>query len=129
MLATHPYTIWPLHVKLFTPEALKAWTKACQDRPPLALGFTLCVELEGVDGKRDDVGSGREGPIDVTDSMDHLRSPLSILTGVTLETFTSEHLAKHNVVLTTGVNQACTICASNLDFNKAVRPGPHPMNC
>ena len=69
MLSTHPYTFWPLHVKLFTPEAVKGWVAACKNPTPLPPGFTCCVELEGVDGKRDDVGSGRTGPMDVTDSM------------------------------------------------------------
>jgi structure-specific endonuclease subunit SLX1 len=67
MLATHPYTSWPLRVKLFTPQAVKYWAAACKNASPLPPGFTYCVELEGVDGKRDDVGSGRVGPIDVTD--------------------------------------------------------------
>ena len=128
MLTTHPYTNWPLHVKLFTTEALKGWTEACEAPTLLPLGFTVCVELEGVDGKCDNVGSGREGPIDVTDSMDLPRSPSSMLTRVTVEMFTSEHLAKHNVVLSSGVPQTCTICGSNLDFNNIVRPRPHLMN-
>ncbi|KAF8574179.1 hypothetical protein K439DRAFT_871400 [Ramaria rubella] len=99
MLTTHPYTTWPLHVKLFTPEAVKGWADACKDSTPLPPGLTVSVELEGVDGKRDDVGSGRNGPIDVTD-----------------KTFTSEHLAKHMAMLATGKTQKCTICESDLDL-------------
>ncbi|KAF8516045.1 hypothetical protein JB92DRAFT_2716263, partial [Gautieria morchelliformis] len=102
MLTSHPYTSWPLHVKLFTPEALKGWTEACKSATPLPPGFTYCVELEGVDGKRNDVGSGRTGPIDVTDKI-----------------FTSEHLAKHTTVLSTGEPQRCTVCGSALDFHNA----------
>ena len=77
------------------------WTEAYKDPTLLSLGLTLSVKLEGVDGKRDDVGSGREGPIDDSVSRDLPCPPPSTLTRVTIEIFTSEHLAKHNVVLST----------------------------
>ncbi|KAG5646817.1 hypothetical protein DXG03_002194 [Asterophora parasitica] len=69
MLSTHPYRNWPLHVKLFTEEAVIAWKEACQDaQAHLPLGFTYTIELEGVDGKSGKVGSGRSGPISVKDA-------------------------------------------------------------
>ena len=69
MICLHPYNTWPLHVKLFTKDAVKHWEHAGQVPPlsPLPRGFTCQVELEGVDGKSGSVGSGRKGPIDVTD--------------------------------------------------------------
>ncbi|GJJ16289.1 hypothetical protein Clacol_010585 [Clathrus columnatus] len=68
MIMSPPYSSWPLHVKLFTTEAVKHWNFIRSSQPnPLPPGFTCTVELEGVDGKSGDVGSGRSGPIDVTD--------------------------------------------------------------
>jgi structure-specific endonuclease subunit SLX1 len=67
MICTPPYDTWPLHVKLFIPEAVNGWDDVCANGPPLPKGFTRVVELEGVDGKSGVEGSGRVGPIDVTD--------------------------------------------------------------
>jgi structure-specific endonuclease subunit SLX1 len=72
MIASHPYNSWPLHVKLFTRDAVKGWqdaNKAVGDSTPLPKGFTVTTELEGVDGKSGELGSGRKGPIEVTDSL------------------------------------------------------------
>lgn len=68
MVRAHPYNTWPLHVKLFTEEAAKTWDTISQ-KEPLPPGLTFSVELEGVDGKSGKEGSGRTGPIDVTDGM------------------------------------------------------------
>lgn len=69
MITSSPYNTWPLHVKFFTEEATRAWRDAGKDVPDvdLPLGFTTVKELEGVDGKSGERGSGRKGPIDVTD--------------------------------------------------------------
>jgi structure-specific endonuclease subunit SLX1 len=69
MISSHPYHTWPLHVKLFTDEAVKGWQDATKEVAtlPLPLGFICSVELEGVDGKSGNVGSGRQGPIGVKD--------------------------------------------------------------
>jgi hypothetical protein len=69
MISNHPYNTWPLHVKLFTEEAVKGWQDANKDvvMLPLPLGFTCSIELEGVDGQSGRVGSGRRGPISVQD--------------------------------------------------------------
>jgi hypothetical protein len=71
MLSCHPYNNWPLHVKLFTDEAVKAWNDAAKSpsASKLPTGLTLTVEIEGVDGKSGQMGSGRRGPIDVTDGI------------------------------------------------------------
>jgi structure-specific endonuclease subunit SLX1 len=66
MLTTNPYDKWPLHVKLFTEEAVKCWNGVA-DSTPMPPGFTYTTELEGVDGKSGKVGSGRKGPIDLKD--------------------------------------------------------------
>ena len=70
MLSSRPYSNWPLHVNLFTSDAVKGWqdaTKAVGESAPLPKGFTITTELEGVDGKSGEPGSGRKGPIEVTD--------------------------------------------------------------
>lgn len=69
MVTSHPYNTWPLHIKLFTKEADKTWREVNKNSRavPLPPGFTSTTELEGVDGKSGQVGSGREGPINVTD--------------------------------------------------------------
>lgn len=69
MISICPYNTWPLHVKLFTDEAVKWWQAAAEDvgALPLPSGFTCSVELEGVDGKSGIAGSGRQGPISVKD--------------------------------------------------------------
>jgi hypothetical protein len=67
MINTPPYNSWPLHVKLFHPDAVKGWNAAEIIVPDMPQGFTFSVELEGVDGKSGDYGSGRKGPIDVKD--------------------------------------------------------------
>jgi structure-specific endonuclease subunit SLX1 len=67
MLTVPPWNTWPLRVKLYSPEAVKLWNEADAISPPLPRGFTLRIELEGVDGKSGMLGSGRTGPIEVTD--------------------------------------------------------------
>ncbi|KIY53082.1 hypothetical protein FISHEDRAFT_69223 [Fistulina hepatica ATCC 64428] len=92
MITRRPYDRWPLHVKIFSLEAVKCWTDVAKAfmLPP---GFTRSVELEGVDGKSGLLGSGRIGGIDVTDSQ-----------------FTSAYLAKNLVLLGSGVPLECTVC-------------------
>ncbi|KAJ3988878.1 hypothetical protein F5890DRAFT_265375 [Lentinula detonsa] len=108
MISIHPYNLWPLHVKVFTPQALKIWQefsnvkKATKGKGKqkadavgsitLPRGFTHSVELEGVDGKLAG-GSGRTEPIDVQD-----------------EKFTSAHLNKHINLLASKESLECSVC-------------------
>ena len=71
MVASHPYNTWPLGAKLFTEDAVEAWKDANKALAGSLLPerFTVDVELEGVDGKSGNAGSGRTGPIDVTDGV------------------------------------------------------------
>ncbi|KAJ6497838.1 hypothetical protein C8R45DRAFT_984418 [Mycena sanguinolenta] len=94
MLSTHPWSTWPLHVKLFTEMSVKGWN-AANDKSavPLPLGFTCAVELEGVDGKSGQSGSGRHGPLKVDDAL-----------------FTSPHLAKNTALLASNRRLTCSIC-------------------
>ncbi|KAE9408580.1 hypothetical protein BT96DRAFT_985461 [Gymnopus androsaceus JB14] len=112
MLSIHPYNLWPLHVKIFTPQALKIWKdlanmektakgkgkeKANTIRSTaLPPGFTYSVELEGVDGKLAG-GSGRTKPIDVQD-----------------EKFTTAYLKKDLDLLASKIHVKCTICQEPL---------------
>jgi structure-specific endonuclease subunit SLX1 len=67
MIRTPPFSNWPLHVKIFSPDALEHWENATKLIPSMPNGFTFTVELEGVDGNSGRKGSGRGGPIDVQD--------------------------------------------------------------
>ncbi|KAJ7755749.1 hypothetical protein DFH07DRAFT_489735 [Mycena maculata] len=99
MLSTHPWRTWPLHVKLFTDAAVKGW-KLADAQPgtsPLPRGFNWTVELEGVDGKSGQDGSGRHGPISVDDAM-----------------FTSAHLAKNTALLASNRRLNCSVCNEDL---------------
>lgn len=87
MLSTHPYTNWPLHVKLFTEDAVKHWNASDETNSRsakgkgkqtdlsagLPQGSIVSVELEGVDGKGEsillDQCTRRLVPIEVTDGM------------------------------------------------------------
>jgi structure-specific endonuclease subunit SLX1 len=68
MVANHPYTTWPLHVRFFTEEAERIWRECSASAASLPPGFSTTIEVEGVDGKSGKTGTGRTGPIDVTDS-------------------------------------------------------------
>jgi structure-specific endonuclease subunit SLX1 len=99
MVASHPYSVWPLHVKIFSPTSEKAWQAACKELDsifPKPLGFTMSVELEGVDGKASDRGS-RQGPIDVKDAQ-----------------WTHSHLTKRNDVLSLAKIMRCTVCKETI---------------
>ncbi|KAI0786976.1 hypothetical protein C8Q75DRAFT_255636 [Abortiporus biennis] len=91
MVSSHPYNTWPLHVKLFTEEAVKAWTAAGKESstPQLPPGFTCTVELEGVDGLSGNPGTGRRNAINVTDDV-----------------FTTAHLKKASSV----ASMKCSVC-------------------
>lgn len=97
MLSSHPYNIWPLHVKIFTADAMRHWGDAARSTPPLPSGLTVEIELEGVDGKSGKPGTGRTGAIDVTD-----------------DAFTKAHLAKHKSMHSS--THACAVCNEHLDL-------------
>jgi structure-specific endonuclease subunit SLX1 len=75
MVCSHPYNIWPLRIKLFTPEASRVWDvtvrTGVKEGTELPRSFNVVKEFEGVDGKSGQIGSGRSGPIDVQDGMTH----------------------------------------------------------
>jgi len=78
MLCKTPFDTWPLHVKLFTEDAVNGWEAAgkMKNSPPLPPGFTCSVELEGVDGMSGHSGSGRKGPISVDDGESFVHAQL-----------------------------------------------------
>ena len=110
MITMSPFNTWPLHVKLFTHEAELYWKDSNDVAPPLPPGFTCTTELEGVDGKSGQVGSGRQGPITIDDGK-LLLSFSSRLTYFSLtEEFASTILARDAVIVAAGGNVECTIC-------------------
>ncbi|KAJ3922254.1 hypothetical protein F5877DRAFT_34086 [Lentinula edodes] len=123
MISIHPYNLWPLHVKIFTPQAFKIWDglagtqgkgkgkeKATNSAHATILprGFTHTVELEGVDGKLAG-GSGRSVPIDVQD-----------------EKFTTTHLNKHNDLIASKKLLECSVCREPLN-NYILDPLTHAL--
>ncbi|KAH8828135.1 hypothetical protein DL96DRAFT_1150007 [Flagelloscypha sp. PMI_526] len=99
MVASHPYNAMPLHIKLFTEEAKKYWDEASRSQkvPPLPPGLQVSVELEGVNGKSGNKGSGRQRPIDVTDT-----------------DFTTSHLRKNTNLLSSKIALECFFCREAL---------------
>ncbi len=100
MLRTHPYTTWPLHVKLFTRDAVKCWVStmtahgsdsgelkktggrskklviipsAAELTDGLPRGMVVTVELEGVDG------SGKDESLD---ERPRRKGPIEVTDGV-----------------------------------------------
>lgn len=129
MISIHPYNLWPLHVKVFTPEALKIWEglsnvgKTVKGKgkekanfvqsPALPPGFTYSVELEGVDGKSTG-GSGRTKPIEVQDGGCVV---LVLITGVYVffaEKFTTAYLKKDLDLLASKNSIKCAVCHESL---------------
>ncbi|KIK68866.1 hypothetical protein GYMLUDRAFT_67571 [Collybiopsis luxurians FD-317 M1] len=114
MISIHPYNLWPLHVKIFTSQALKVWEELLNvEKAPkgkgkekassvrtttLPPGFTYTVELEGVDGKSIAAGrSRRTEPIEVQD-----------------EEFVMAHLNKNIDLLASKSNLNCSVCQEPL---------------
>lgn len=129
MLSIHPYNLWPLHVKIFTPQALKIWKdlanmektakgkgkeKANTIRSTaLPPGFTYSVELEGVDGKLAG-GSGRTKPIDVQDGVCCFSYSYRGVQLFCIEKFTTAYLKKDLDLLASKIHVKCTICQEPL---------------
>ncbi|KAL1746543.1 hypothetical protein HDZ31DRAFT_33966 [Schizophyllum fasciatum] len=99
MVINRPYSLWPLHVKIFTAEAQKLWETLVKAPAYRALprGFTTSVELEGVDGQSGARGTGRKGPVDVADTQ-----------------FTSQYLAKNTAVVASPTKPSCAICGEQI---------------
>lgn len=68
MLSVPPWNTWPLRMKIYSKEVARLWERLAENSHSLPKGVEVSSEMEGVDGKSGLVGSGRTGPIDVTDS-------------------------------------------------------------
>ncbi|KAG6829449.1 hypothetical protein H0H92_004509 [Tricholoma furcatifolium] len=112
MISHHPYNTWPLHVKLFSDEAVGAWKAATRSSASMPPGFTCTTETEGVDGKSGKVGSGRQGPIKVKDGNEQilvLQIELLLISSIS-EHFTSTYLAKNTALLAANPSLCCSVC-------------------
>lgn len=109
MVAAHPYNMWPLHVKFFVDTSKKAWDQAVVSQP-LPLGITFAEEYEGVDGKSGLPGSGRVGPIDVTDGKKVHTVTHSVFVEECVGQFSVQHMGKSSSIRTIPHNPKCTIC-------------------
>lgn len=123
MVRSYPYTTWPLHVKLFTDEAAKAWIDLSR-KAPLPPGFSYSVELEGVDGKSGKTGSGRTGPIDVTDCEPAFLAFLVLIAHryPCLVKFTTSHIQKAQTFCATHLSHRCLICKDPITDFPSVGP-------
>lgn len=110
MVTAHPYNMWPLHVKFFTSTSKKAWDEAAVPQP-LPAGMTLTEEYEGVDGKSGLPGSGRVGPIDVTDGKKVHITAGSALAEDREGRFSAQHMQKSSSIRATLHDPKCTICS------------------
>jgi structure-specific endonuclease subunit SLX1 len=120
MVTAHPYNMWPLHVKFFTSTSKKAWDDAAVSQP-LPAGMTFTEEYEGVDGKSGLSGSGRVGPIDVTDG-----KKLHLATGLAsaedrVGRFAAQHMQKSSLIRIILRGPKCTICSKPVENYHSVR--------
>ena len=120
MVTAHPYNAWPLHIKFFTSTSKKAWDEVTVSQP-LPAGMTLTEEYEGVDGKSGLPGSGRVGPIDVTDGKKvHLATGLASAEDHVGQ-FSVQHMQKSSSIRTTPHGPKCSICSEPVDNYHSVR--------
>lgn len=125
MICNPPYSTWPLHVKLFRPEAVKAWSAAEKIIPEMPLGFTYSTDLEGVDGQSEAINRVRETPIDVKDGED-----IHVIHGPVFQifilfhsvAFTEIHLAKWRTLSgqSDSYQGSCSVCGKPIDLHTSV---------
>ena len=128
MVTAHPYNMWPLHVKFFTSTSKKAWDEAAVSQP-LPTGMTFTEEYEGVDGKSGLSGSGRVGPIDVTDGKKAHITAGSALAEDHEGQFSVRHMQKSSLTRATLHGPKCTICSRSVGNYHSVWLTPLcPMN-
>ncbi|KIO30116.1 hypothetical protein M407DRAFT_225399 [Tulasnella calospora MUT 4182] len=101
MLSVPPYNTWPLRVKIYSKEVARLWEKLADNSSLLPKGVEVSHEMEGVDGKSGLIGSGRTGPIDVTD-----------------REFTAEHLEKYKLLTSSSTTTKCGCCGDRITFNE-----------
>jgi len=127
MVTTHPYNMWPLHVKFFTSTSKKVWDEATVSQP-LPSGMTLTEEYEGVDGKSGVSGSGRVGPIDVTDGKRFHTGIGSAFAEERTGQFSAHHMQKSSLIRTTLRDPKCMICSKSVENYHSVRYiDPYPV--
>lgn len=116
MVSFHPYRTWPLHIKLFTEDAVKKWDNAVNKTGVLPAGLTIIIELEGVDGKSGITGSGRQVPIDVSDGALGYLAPFCVLADMPMAVvFSRACLEKHRCILASHHQPSCAICGTAVE--------------
>ncbi|KAF5351921.1 hypothetical protein D9756_007452 [Leucocoprinus leucothites] len=155
LIRTHPFSTWPLQVKIFTEEAVQCWNELAYTSPLVTAyrdhfqchnsdgnnralgnegtkekglqnppffgplfppGFTCSVELEGVDGENGVHGSGREGPVSITDA---LSASFASSADLLPPSSSVSHLS--SVVLSSPVNQTPAANSSRSTNRKSKR--------
>jgi hypothetical protein len=119
MLCLPPYNTWPLRVKIFREEALKEWEKAAKYIPKMPEGFSLSLELEGVDGNSGHRGSGRGGPIDVRDREDTSHR-WNHANDFHLVVFATEHVGKWESMKERSTTTDCAVCSEPVHLTAQV---------
>lgn len=126
MITAHPYNIWPLHIKFFTSTSKKAWDETIVSQP-LPAGMTFTEEYEGVDGRSGLPGSGRVGPIEITDGRVHA-DRASDIAEERAGQFSVQHMQKSSSNRSILHAPECTICLKPVEDHHSV-PHIHPYPC
>lgn len=122
MLSVPPYNTWPLRIKIYSKEVARLWEKLAGNSSSLPKGVEVSHEMEGVDGKSGLVGSGRTGPIDVTDrECFPIPNTRLIHNNVIAGEFTAEHLEKYKLLTSSSPTTNCDCCGDKINFDGIVR--------
>ena len=82
---------------------------------PLPSGMTFTEEYEGVDGKSGLLGSGRIGPIDVTDGKKVYIAIGLAFAEERVGRFSVQHMQKHSSLMATLYGFECIICSKPVE--------------
>ena len=127
MVTAHPYNMWPLHIKFFTRMSKKAWDEATVSQS-LPAGMTFAEEYEGVDGRSGLSGSGRVGPVDITDGRVCVGHTPDVTKNHAIGQFSAQHMQKSSSLRTVLRDPKCVICSTPVKAYHSVSC-VHPYPC